>query len=290
MEWSATSATKAYLDTIKLVITLSLLVIMYFFFFQMLKIIFMILFQCKHETHKRRRDDIQSRKAQEPGSSEFVSALAAGMRAKLIIEVAPVASPSTIALAAAARHTGGRLVCILPEPDVLAESKRVIGDSGLKDLVEFETGDPAQLLARHSNVDFSLVNCDDGLARVLGSIDVNPRRSVVVAKNFSAAMGDQSVKRAGLGLGLFRRALDKKRLVVRSVKQYPIGKGMEVITVIERSNIRDSSSSSSYSRRNNLSRSSSLGSAHFAKKSKWVARFDEESGEEHIFRVPLPSP
>ncbi len=81
----------------------------------------------------------------ETGSNEFISALAAGMKAKLIVEITSDVSPSTVALATAARHTGGRLVCILPEP-VLAESKKVIRDSGLKDIVEFRTGDPSELL------------------------------------------------------------------------------------------------------------------------------------------------
>lgn len=73
---------------------------------------------------------------QEPGSNEFVSALAAGMKAKLIVEVTSCVSLSTIALAAAARQTGGRLECILPET-ALDESKQVIRNSGLIDQVEF---------------------------------------------------------------------------------------------------------------------------------------------------------
>ncbi|KAH9330028.1 hypothetical protein KI387_002136, partial [Taxus chinensis] len=50
----------------------------------------------------------------EPNISEYLSALAAGMNAKLILQVCSTAalapSTSTIALAAAARHTGGRLI------------------------------------------------------------------------------------------------------------------------------------------------------------------------------------
>uniref|UniRef100_A0A6N2KK51 Uncharacterized protein n=1 Tax=Salix viminalis TaxID=40686 RepID=A0A6N2KK51_SALVM len=55
MEWSATSATRAYLDTLKL---------------------------CGN--HKKRYDSWMTK---EPGSNEFISALAAGMKAKLIVEV-----------------------------------------------------------------------------------------------------------------------------------------------------------------------------------------------------------
>ena len=199
---------------------------------------------------------------QEPGSNEFVSALAAGMKAKLIVEVTSRASSSTIALAAAARQTGGRLVCILPEP-VLDESEEVIRNSGLKDQVEFRTEDPSELLPNYENIDFSLVDCkDEKYTKLLNLLDVNPTRSVVVANNLG---GDKK------GLGGYVRRKDEK-VDVRSLK-HPIGKGMEV-TMISMNDENDKR----------------LGvRGHHSKKrckSKWVAKFDEESGEEHIFRVP----
>lgn len=104
------------------------------------------------------------------------------MRSKLIVEVTSGVSPSTIALAAAAKQTGGRLVCILPEPD-LAASKTIIKDVGLKDLVEFRTGDPSTLLQNYENIDFSLVDCKNDYTQLLKLLDVTPRRSVVVANN-----------------------------------------------------------------------------------------------------------
>lgn len=256
--WSATSATRAYLDTIKL---------------------------CND--HKRR---CKSWKTQEPGSNEFVSALAAGMRAKLIVEVASTASPSTIALAAAARQTGGRLVCILPEP-VLSESKRAIKDSGLRDLVEFKTGDPSKLLPRYENIDFSLVDCKNkSYKRLLSLIDVNPRRSVVVANNLESE---------STGLEGHVRGMLEERVAVRSVK-HPIGKGMEV-TMIGTSNgseiEKQDWGGGGGGGGGGLVTTSGATSSHRVEKrggsvergvdrSKWVVEFDEESGEEHIFRVP----
>ncbi|EXB62179.1 hypothetical protein L484_017566 [Morus notabilis] len=248
MEWSATSATRAYLDTIKL---------------------------CND--HKRRCK--YSWKTPEPGSNEFVSALAAGMKAKLIVEVASTASPSTIALAAAARQTGGRLVCILPEP-VLSESKKVIKDSGLRDLVEFKTGDPSKLLPRYENIDFSLIDCkNEDYTRLLSLIDVNPRRSVVVANNL---VGEST------GLEGHVRGMLEERVAVRSVK-HPIGKGMEVTMIgtndldVEKRDWGGGGSSASASCR---VRKSGGSMKRAVDKSKWVVQFDEESGEEHIFRVP----
>ncbi|WMV11575.1 hypothetical protein MTR67_004960 [Solanum verrucosum] len=71
------------------------------------------------------------------------------MSAKLIVEVTTEGSPSTVALAAAARQTGGKLVCIIPEP-ILDKTQKVIQETGLNDMVEFKTGDPVEIL--HNNV------------------------------------------------------------------------------------------------------------------------------------------
>jgi predicted O-methyltransferase YrrM len=211
-------------------------------------------------------------KTQEPGSSEFVSALAAGMRSKLIVEVTSGVSPSTIALAAAARQTGGRLVCILPEP-VLLESKRVIKDLGLKDLVEFRTGDPSELLHNYENIDFSLVDCkNDDYTRFLKCLDVNPKRSVVVANNL---VGEKK------GLQGHLRGM-KDKVVVRSLKN-PIGKGMEVTMIGKKEEIDKKNWVGGGARSGMAIRSASMKGTC---KSKWVVKVDEESGEEHIFRVP----
>ncbi|CAN6566022.1 unnamed protein product [Malus baccata var. baccata] len=230
MEWSAASATNAYFDTLKL---------------------------CND-----RRRQCDSWKTQEPGSNEFVSALAAGMKAKLIVEVTSSVSPSTIALAAAAKHTGGKLVCILPEP-VPNESKKIIRDSGLKDLVEFKTGDPFELLLNYENIDFSLVDCkNDEYTRLLKLLDVNPRKSVVVANNL---VGERKGLEGNLGE-------KKKRVPVRSTK-HPIGKGMEVTMIGKNIDQRGNENWGG-------------GRKKTSGKSKWVVKVDEKSGEEHIFRVP----
>jgi predicted O-methyltransferase YrrM len=201
-----------------------------------------------------------------------VSALAAGTRSKLIVEVTSGVSPSTIALAAAARQTGGRLVCILPEPD-LAASRNIIKDVGLKDLVEFRTGDPSQLLQSYENIDFSLVDCkNDDYTRLLKLLDVNPRKSVVVANNLVG-------KKKGLE-GHLRGILEEK-VAVRSMKN-PIGKGMEV-TMINGSNSKEETGTATAEREEDRGR---VGIRCGSMKSKWVVKVDEESGEEHIFRVP----
>lgn len=207
-------------------------------------------------------------RVQELGSCEFVSALAAGMKAKLIVEVTSQTSPSTIGLAAAARQTGGRLVCIVPEP-VLDESEEVIRNSGLKDQVEFRTEDPFELLPRYENIDFSLVDCkDEGNTRLLNLLDVNPTRSMVVANNL---VGD----RRGLVEG-YTRGKKNENVEIRSLK-HPIGKDMEVTLICKNDNLNERKRSSAYRHRHRCQKRS---------KSRWVSKIDEESGEEHIFRVP----
>ncbi|KAL6566001.1 hypothetical protein OROHE_005056 [Orobanche hederae] len=239
MDWSPKSATSAYLDALKLCSS-----------------------QCKREGGPRG--------PRMPESHEFLSALAAGMSAKLIVEVTSEASPSTVALAVAARQTGGKFVCILPEQK-LNKSRKAIQDSGLIDMVDFRTGDPAEALVHLDNIDFSLVDCKSrDYGKLLESLGVNPIRSVVVANNLLE--GEK-------GLGGHLRGVENKTRV-RSSK-HPIGRGME-ITMIGKSNDfgkREKSKSGGHC----------VGSDRKVKrrdKSKWVSQVDEKSGEEHIFRVP----
>ncbi|KAM1140849.1 hypothetical protein FF1_040849 [Malus domestica] len=229
MEWSAASATNAYFDTLKL---------------------------CNDYGRQ-----CGSWKTQEPGSNEFVLALAAGMNAKLIVEVTSTVSPSTIALGAAAKQTGGKLVCILPEP-VLDESKKVIRDTGLKDSVEFKIGNPSELLSNYENIDFSLVDCkNDEYTRLLKLLDVNPRKSVVVANNL---VGERKGLEGHLGVR-------GKRVPERSTKN-SIGKGMEVTMIGKNTEVGKGNWRGGSKRRSG--------------KSKWIVKVDKQSGEEHIFRVP----
>ncbi|XP_007051551.2 PREDICTED: uncharacterized protein LOC18613980 [Theobroma cacao] len=241
MEWSATSATKAYLETIQLCNNLNKL--------------------------------SDSWKTREPGSSEFISALAAGMKSKLIVEVKSSVSPSTIALATAAKHTGARFVCILPETALL-EAKKETKDSGLIDIVEFKTGDPTEILQNYEKIDFSLVDCkNDDYPKLLKMINVNPKKAVVVANNLAS-------DKEGFG-GHVKGMKDK--VTVRSMK-HPIGKGMEITTIgrTNKSERRDRGGGGLLGAERRGIPMKKTASAN----SKWIVRVDEESGEEHIFRPP----
>ncbi|WOL02202.1 hypothetical protein Cni_G10921 [Canna indica] len=239
MSWSRENAANAYLDTLKL----------------------------RAQGSGRRNEALKS---VEPECNEFISAMAAGMGAKLIVEVSPEPSQSTIALAAAARQTGGRLVCILPEQastPVASSTKEAMEESGLNDMVEFKVGDPHQLLPEYENIDFSLVNCkSDSYRDILKLLDVNPRRAMVVANHLGG--GREGLRGDVRGV--------KKGAQVRSLKR-AIGEGMEV-TMIGRMD-----EGTERKRRGGVGKRRSQDLS----KSKWVKSIDEESGEEHIFRVPM---
>lgn len=206
-----------------------------------------------------------------PESNEFISALAAGMSAKLIVEVTSEVSQSTVALAAAARQTGGKLVCILPEPK-LNKSQKAIDDLGLSEMVEFKTEDPAEALLNYENIDFSLVDSKaDDYERLLETLDVNLKSSVVVTSN---------LLEGGKGMGGHLKGVEDKTQV--RCMMHPIGKGMEIMMI---------GKSDDYGRRG-ISKSGSCSrfrSERMVKntdKSKWIFKVDEVSGEEHIYRMP----
>ncbi|CAA2998614.1 Hypothetical predicted protein [Olea europaea subsp. europaea] len=241
MDWSPTSATNAYLDALKL---------------------------CR-ESKKECNSCEEMRKLE---SNEFISALAAGLNSKLIVEVTSEASSSTVALAAAARQTGGKLLCILPDPRTLDKSLKVIQELGLNEMVKFRTGDPIEVLPNYENIDFSLVDCNtDKYGRLFEKLDVNRKRSIVVANNL--VEGRKGAE--GLLKGV------ETMFKVQSTKR-PIGKGMEV-TMIGKSN------EFGKRERSRGSHSRAEGKGQFVKKtnkSKWVFAVDEKNGEEHIYRMP----
>ncbi|XP_047253907.1 uncharacterized protein LOC107844265 [Capsicum annuum] len=164
MDWSPKSAANTYLDTLKL---------------------------CS-----KQNEDCGSSGTQEPDGAEFISALAAGMSAKLMVEVTSEVSPSTVALAAAARQTGGKLVCIIPEQK-LDKTQKVIEETGLNDMVEFKTGDPVDVLPNYENVDFSLVDCKaKNYDMLIEKLDVNQERSVVIANNVERKKGVRKIEKS----------------------------------------------------------------------------------------------
>jgi predicted O-methyltransferase YrrM len=151
----------------------------------------------------------------EPTSAEFVCALAAGTGAQRLLEIGGSTGLSTIALAAAARHTGGRLVSIEIEPkrQYLAVSR--LADLGLSDRVDFVLADAGDVLAQYDALDFVLVDCEkDDYERFLAQLRL-AAGAMVVADNI-------------LSHGLTSYVAAVRAYPGVESMTLPIGKGLEV--------------------------------------------------------------
>jgi predicted O-methyltransferase YrrM len=96
----------------------------------------------------------------EPDSAEFLVALVAGLKAKRLVEIGGSSGISTIALAAAARRTGGKLVSIEIEPARQREARATVERLGLGGHVDFVLGDAHEVLRGLGEVDFALIDAE----------------------------------------------------------------------------------------------------------------------------------
>jgi predicted O-methyltransferase YrrM len=151
----------------------------------------------------------------EPPSAEFICALAAGSRAHRLLEVGGSSGLSTIALAAAARQTGGRLVSIEIEPARQALARQRLAGLGLSDRIDFVLADAGQVLAQYDALEFVLTDCEkEDCERLLALLRLAPGALVVADNILSHGLGE----------------------CVSAVRSYPgvesitlaIGKGLEV--------------------------------------------------------------
>jgi caffeoyl-CoA O-methyltransferase len=118
------------------------------------------LWRRKLEQDERDIPQAQRHRNLEPPSAEFLCALAAGTGAKRILEIGGSSGISTIALAAAAQQTGGRLTSIEIEPLRQAESRETLRTLALDAFVDYVCGDAAQALPGIDELDFAFVDCE----------------------------------------------------------------------------------------------------------------------------------
>ena len=119
----------------------------------------------------------------EPASAEFICALAAGVGAKRMLEIGGSTGISTIALATAARDTGGKLISMEIDPARQTESRQTLGGLGLEPVVDYRLGDAAALLPDLGEVDFVLIDCEkEDYIRFFDMLKV-ARGGIVVADN-----------------------------------------------------------------------------------------------------------
>jgi predicted O-methyltransferase YrrM len=155
----------------------------------------------------------------EPASAEFVASLAFGLDAKRLLEIGGSSGISTIALAAAARATGGKLVSIEREPMRQAEARQTVRSLGLSDYVEFVLGDAAAVLPTLGEVSFVLIDCEkEDYIRFFDMLRL-ARGSVVVADNILSHDLSDYVEHVRSRGGVECMTL-------------PIGKGLEITRIL----------------------------------------------------------
>ncbi|EXB76217.1 hypothetical protein L484_025571 [Morus notabilis] len=207
------------------------------------------------------------KRGKEPDTAEFISALAAGNNAQLLVMACAGTAGSTtttaLALVAAAHQTGGRVVCILPSPGVLQASKNSLGHYA--DRIEFATGNAKTLLVNDlKGADFVLIDCD-----------INDHKGIFLAakKGTAKNVGALIVGYNALHKGSWG---SDHELRTDQTQFLPIGEGLLV------------------------SKSTNTGSANAAttcnyrfqdgpkRSHHWVVKVDKCTGEEHVFRISSP--
>lgn len=201
---------------------------------------------------------MQGQKANEPNVVEFISALAAGSNAQLMVVACAGAADSTmLALVAAAHQTGGRVVCVLRGDEELHQSEEVLGLHNVCH-IEFVIGDAQNLLQTHyRDADFVVIDCN--LENHEGVL-----RAVEMGKKSKGGSGAVVV-----GYNAFRRR-STWRSMGSKTQLLPIGDGLLVTRIVPKKSDGV----------NNI--------CGFGKRSHWVVKVDKCTGEEHVFRVRSP--
>lgn len=191
--------------------------------------------------------------AAESSSAEFLSAMAGGWKAKLIVEArsdntSSVTIMSSIGLTIAANHTGGRHVCILPDERSRKDyiSALMATSDGVRSLPEVMVGDSEVLLEKLTGIDFVVV---DGQRK-----DVSKIFSLAKLSDLGGVLVCRNTSQRAFSKFRWSRVLDAEdRVVVRSLS---VPNGLDFAYV----------------------------AAHTSSNSCWITHIDQQSGEEHIYR------
>ncbi|TKY63729.1 hypothetical protein E2542_SST13611 [Spatholobus suberectus] len=132
-------------------------------------------------------DTVQScEKFKESGVAELLSAMAAGWNTKFIVESWSYGGPvaASVGLAVAARNTGARHVCIVPDERSRVQYTKALAEMGVSPPPEVVAGEAESAVARLEGLDFLVVDCKlREFARVLRVAKVSPRGAVLACKN-----------------------------------------------------------------------------------------------------------
>ncbi|XP_077246701.1 ankyrin repeat/KH domain protein (DUF1442) [Tasmannia lanceolata] len=203
---------------------------------------------CSETASKSYIDTVRAVKSGFPATThvaELVSAMAGGFKCQLIIEAWARGDSiaTSVGLAIASRHVGGRHVCIVPDERWRLEYEEAMQRSGLSP--EVVVGEAEEVMGGLVGVDFVVVDSRrKDFAKILRFAKMSQRGAVLVCKNAVPCFR-------------WRGVLGNGTRVVRSVF-LPIEKGLEIAQV-------------------------SMGGGVGSGKSRWIKHFDRRTGEEHVF-------
>ncbi|KAF8412376.1 hypothetical protein HHK36_000340 [Tetracentron sinense] len=192
---------------------------------------------------------------EESGVAELVSAMAGGWNTKLIVEAwsRGGVTATSVGLAVASRHSGGRHVCIVPDEQSKSEYVEAMRKVGISP--EIIVGGAEETMGRLSGVDFLVVDCQRrDFVRILRLAKLSNKGAVLICKNANP--------RTDLGFR-WRGVLGNGSSIVKSVF-LPVGKGLEIAHVAAAGSVGNLNSGKGTSR--------------------WIRHIDQQSGEEHVFR------
>ncbi|XP_042481746.1 uncharacterized protein LOC122062141 [Macadamia integrifolia] len=221
---------------------------------------------CPDTASKAYIDTVKSCELFEESSvAELVSAMAAGWKAKVIVEAWSVGGvvSTSIGLAVASRHTGARHVCVVQdERSRLEYVEAMLRGVGVSP--EVIVGEAKEVMMGISEVDFLVVDLRrKDFARVLRVARFSNQGAVVVCKHANAV---------GTSFRL-RGVLPLTTRVVRTVC-LPVGKGLDIVHVGSSSSGGDGDGGGGGGGTGSVTKGTG----------RWIRHVDEESGEEHLFR------
>ncbi|XP_073111306.1 uncharacterized protein [Elaeis guineensis] len=194
---------------------------------------------------------LADRELEETNVAELVAAMAGGWNAQLIVEAWAHGdgAATSLGLEAAAQHTRGRHVCVVPDERSAAEYVEVMRRAGLPAAERgVVVGEAEEVMGELEGVDFMVVDWRlRDAAKVLRAARAGPRGMVVVRKGAGRRRSGAAAMAAGTRL-------------VRSAF-LPIGRGLEVLHL-------------------GVGKGPSLGSGC----GRWIKHVDRHTGEEHVFR------
>ncbi|KAF5771292.1 putative S-adenosyl-L-methionine-dependent methyltransferase [Helianthus annuus] len=199
----------------------------------------------------------------EPDIAEFISAIAAGNNAQLMVVVgAASARSTTLGLVEAAEQTGGHVISIFKETEELQSSKQALGSDASR--VDFIVGDAETLLLNYyRNADLVVIDCNlEHHEQILSAIQGNGREKSTIVLGYNAHWKDS-----------WRWSRSNSHLL-------PIGEGLLLMRIAGKSDNGGVGGGNGKHTRG--------GSHGGSKKSHWIVKVDDCTGEEHVFKVKSP--